>query len=141
RKEFDRGLEPDECYWIAHEQEMRCKTTYDADIDPPPDLVLEIALHRSPMKRVGILATLGVPEVWRYDGRILQILLLNHQGEYEPSDVSRTIPMLRVCELARFLELRHTQGENELIRAFRDSIQHQEAANLPTTAPHTRKKK
>ena len=66
RKKRKRGLEPDECYWIAHESQVRGKDRIDFQIDPPPDLVLEIDISRSSLDRMAIYSVLGVPEVWRY---------------------------------------------------------------------------
>ena len=42
-----RGLEADECYYIAHESQMRGRDDYNPDVDPPPDLVIEVDLSRS----------------------------------------------------------------------------------------------
>ena len=72
REDLDRGLEPDDCYWIAHEPQMHNKLTWDPAIDPPPDLVLEIEISRSAQDRMGIYAALRVPEVWRFDGETLR---------------------------------------------------------------------
>src|SRR6266513_286386 len=36
------GLEPDRCFWIAHERAMRGKKRWNAKTDPPPDLAVEI---------------------------------------------------------------------------------------------------
>ena len=68
REDLDRGLEPDECYWIEHEPQMRSKEDYDQQNDPPPDLVLEVEVSCSVLDRLGIYAALKVPEVWRWDG-------------------------------------------------------------------------
>ena len=44
KEELDSGMEPDECYWIEREPQMRGKDSYDPDIDPPPDLALEVEI-------------------------------------------------------------------------------------------------
>jgi hypothetical protein len=31
---MSRALEPDECYWIAHEPEVRGRSEIDLDLDP-----------------------------------------------------------------------------------------------------------
>src|SRR5205809_1064345 len=36
-EDLDRGLEPDECYWIQHEAQVRGRTQLDLATDPPPD--------------------------------------------------------------------------------------------------------
>src|SRR5579859_148126 len=42
REDLDRGLEPDECWYIQHESQMRARTEIDFAEDPPPDLVIEV---------------------------------------------------------------------------------------------------
>ena len=42
RAELERGLEPDDCFWIAHEEQVRARLEWDPIGDPPPDLVVEI---------------------------------------------------------------------------------------------------
>ena len=63
REELERGLEPDECFWIANEPHMRARLDWDPRRDPPPDLVIEIEISRSALDRMGIYAALRVPEV------------------------------------------------------------------------------
>src|SRR6516165_1618197 len=41
RKRKSRGLEPDQCYWIASAPRLEGKTHLDLRIDPPPDLAME----------------------------------------------------------------------------------------------------
>ena len=66
RKRHQKGLEPDDCFWIAHEAEVRGKTIIDLRTDPPPDLAIEVDISRSSLDRMGIYAKLRVPEVWRW---------------------------------------------------------------------------
>ncbi len=42
-----RGLEPDECYWVQNEPRMRGRKEFDFDADPPPDLAIEVDISRS----------------------------------------------------------------------------------------------
>src|SRR3954447_26703253 len=69
RKDLLRGLEPDECYYVAHAADVAGKNKLDLKVDPPPDLAIEVEVEISPpdVARVPIYAALGVPEVWRYD--------------------------------------------------------------------------
>ena len=74
RREDEEGsLEPDECYWIEHEEQVRGRIDIDLESDPPPDLAIEAEISRSVLSRLGIYARLGVPEVWRTDGQIVRI--------------------------------------------------------------------
>ncbi len=124
----DCGLEPDECYWIQHEEQMRHKKNFDPESDPVPDLVLEVETGRSVVRRLAVLAALGIPEVWHYDGETVQVLLLDPEGTYQPAPTSKALPLAPVAEMSRFLKLRHTMNETQVIRQFRDWVREQQAA-------------
>ena len=69
---------------VEDEPEVRGKMTRDPNVDPPPDLALEIEISRSALKRMRIYAGLRVPEVWRFNGEILQIHVLQPDGPLFP---------------------------------------------------------
>ncbi|WP_445248041.1 Uma2 family endonuclease [Microcoleus sp. OTE_8_concoct_300] len=124
REDLARGLEPDQCYYIENEDVVWDKQQIDLNQDPPPDLVVEIDVTSSSIDRLSLYASLGVPEVWRYDGNRLIIYQLEAQ-EYTERDVSPTFPFLSQVEMLRFLELRRTTKENALIRLFREWVRSQ----------------
>ncbi|MCY7382132.1 MAG: Uma2 family endonuclease [Microcoleus sp. CAN_BIN18] len=124
REDLARGLEPDQCYYIQNENVVWDKEQIDLNQDPPPDLVVEIDVTSSSIDRLSLYASLGVPEVWRYDGNRLIIYQLEAQ-EYVERDVSPTFPFLSQVEMLRFLELRRTTKENALIRLFREWVRSQ----------------
>ena len=124
REDLARGLEPDQCYYIQNENVVWDKQQINLNQDPPPDLVVEIDVTSSSIDRLSLYASLGVPEVWRYDGNRLIIYQLESQ-EYVERDVSPTFPFLSQVEMLRFLELRKTTKENALIRLFREWVRSQ----------------
>lgn len=103
REDMQAGLEPDECYWIAHESAVRGKLDLDLHTDPPPDLAVEIDMTRSSLNRRQLYATLGVPELWRFDGETLHAYVLQANGEYASSKTSACFPFLTVNDLVPFL--------------------------------------
>jgi Uma2 family endonuclease len=123
-----RGLEPDECYWIQNEPQVRGKDSIDLRHDPPPDLVIEIDVTHSSLDRLAIYAALGVPEVWRFNGRQLLAHLLQPAGGYLESGQSRAFPFLAISDLEQFLGRRSAQSETELVRQFRAWVQERTAA-------------
>ena len=138
-----RGLEPDECYWVQTELLMRGRKEFDFEKDPPPDLAVEVDITSSSLDRMAIYASLGVPEVWRFDGAALTIHLLQASGAYAPSERSRALPDLPPAELMRFLQLSDEQDETSLIRSFRSWVRKQARANRKPAAkkpPRPRKK-
>jgi Uma2 family endonuclease len=124
REDLARGLEPDQCYYIQHESAIRELDDIDLTRDPPPDLAVEIDITYSSVNRLAIYEALGVPEVWRYDGKKLTIYYLENQ-KYEMRNDSPAFPKILVTELVRFLELRKTMGETSLIRSFREWVRNQ----------------
>jgi Uma2 family endonuclease len=76
REELQRGFEPDSCFYFKNEARMRGKKRLDLSVDPPPDLVVEIDITHPSLNRLPIFAAFGIPEVWRFDGEKLEILLL-----------------------------------------------------------------
>lgn len=128
RKKRQRGLEPDDCFWIQNEPAVRGKDKIDLRTDPPPDLVLEIEWTRSALNRLSIYAVLRVPEVWQYDGERLRVQLLGADGRYADSAQSGAFPFLPMNELERFLGIRATLGETDLIRQFRAWVRDRIAA-------------
>lgn len=117
-----RGLEPDECFWIANEPLVRNLTKYSPRRDPPPDLVVEVEVSRSALNRLNIYATMNVPEVWRFDGATIEFLGLGADGSYTAQTRSLSFPMVAPSDVFRFLSLRGTMDQNALVRQFREWI-------------------
>lgn len=133
RQSADCGLEPDECYYIQHESQVRGRDEIDLEVDPPPDLAVEIEISSSRLDRMGVYAALGVPEVWRYDGTALRIFELGPEGPYKEQSSSRAFPYLPLSEVVRFLAERNDSHETAWARRFgawvRDTLgAHQRAA-------------
>jgi Uma2 family endonuclease len=121
REDLERGLEPDKCYWIAHESDLRRVEEPDFTIHPPPDLCIEIEVSRTVVDRLAIYAALGVPEVWRFDGRALTVLRLA-DGAYTASELSIEVDGFPIDEVLEFLDPTDDRDENARIRAFVESI-------------------
>jgi Uma2 family endonuclease len=118
RGDLDKGLEPDESYYIQHEAQMRGKAEFNAESDPPPDLVVGIDISYRAISREKIYAAVGVPEVWRFDGQHLHALRLASDRQYQATQVSLAFPALKVADLERFLKLYPTRDETSVIREF-----------------------
>jgi Uma2 family endonuclease len=114
-----RGLEPDECYWVRHEPQVRGRKNLDLDVDPPPDLAIEVENTRSAVNKLAVYAGLGFPEVWRYNGQALRVAHLQPDGSYAWLDHSPTFPFLPLAELVRFLDQAEGMDETTWIRGFR----------------------
>jgi Uma2 family endonuclease len=118
RKDLDKGVEADESYYIANEAAFRGKKRIDLPKDPPPDLVIEVAVTRRVLDRLPLYEAMAVPEVWCHDGKKLAVLVLEG-GKYVERRKSKVLPMLPMAELARFIDQRGKLDETALLRSFR----------------------
>jgi Uma2 family endonuclease len=135
RRKKQRGLEPDNCWWIANEAAVRGKSEIDLRRDPPPDLALEIDVTHSSLDRLAIYAALGVPEVWRLENVHLVCYLLAG-GQYATSAVSQAFPGLTVADLASFLQLAGQMDDNAIVRQFRAWVRQRfPASGSPASPP------
>jgi Uma2 family endonuclease len=122
REDLDRGFEADDCFWIAHEAQIRGRLDWDPNRDPPPDLALEIEISRSALGRMAIYAALGIPEVWRFDGATLHVHLLRAGGDYQPAERSPTFPKIPLGELVQFLRPDPAKDSLTELRSFREWV-------------------
>jgi Uma2 family endonuclease len=134
RRRRRRGLEADESFWIANEPIVRGKEKINRAVDPPPDLAVEIDISYSTLDRMKIYAALCVPEVWRFDGRILTFHILGPDGHYTVAAHSRAMPQVASADLASLLALRGTMDENALFRHFQ-TWAHQRFGGASQTSP------
>lgn len=124
RQDLNRGLEPDECFYIQSQGPVKGKKRIDLAQDPPPDLVVEIDITSSSVSRLAVYAALGVSEAWRYDGTCLKIYRLQGQ-EYVLCSRSPTFPKLSAQEVSRFLEQTGTVDYLDLVNSFRSWLREQ----------------
>ncbi|HZL37239.1 MAG TPA: Uma2 family endonuclease [Tepidisphaeraceae bacterium] len=123
REDTQGGLEPDECYYLANEDKVRGMKRFDPAIHPAPDLAIEIDITRRSVPRQPIYAGLGVPELWRYNGKRLTILLLEDDGTYIPSVNSPSFPKLPMDQFEQFVHrMESDEEQTSVLRAFRDWI-------------------
>jgi Uma2 family endonuclease len=131
REDLARGFEPDSCFYIQNAERMRGKMQIDLTIDPPPDLVIEIDLTRSSLDKLPMYAQLGVPEVWRYTGRRLVILILR-DGTYQEQNESVALPGVESARVAALVEEAPTLRRPAWLQKVRDWARSQRA---PGDAP------
>ncbi len=120
REDLARGLEPDNCFYLANWPQIRGRRTLDFSVDPPPDLGLEIDVTHLSLDRLPIYAALRVPEVWRFTGRELLGYRLNADGTYTQVEFSPTFPCLRLADVTPFLLRVFDDDETTLTESFRD---------------------
>jgi Uma2 family endonuclease len=117
RKDLARGLEPDQCFYLARLAAVKGKKRINLKRDPPPDLAIEVDITRSSLDRMGIYAALGVIEVWRFDGKALQVYLLE-DGAYKLSGSSPTFPDVSIKDLVQFLRLGQREDDVTMVETL-----------------------
>jgi Uma2 family endonuclease len=103
REDLGRGFEPDSCFYIQNEELIRGKDRIDLTTDPPPDLVIEIDITSPFFSKLPIYAQIGVPEVWRYDGTRMTILVLEG-SDYVETIESIVLPPVSSTSLTDLVE-------------------------------------
>lgn len=118
RGDLDQGFEPDSCFYVRNAAGVRGKKRIDLGTDPPPDLVVEIDITSPSLNKFPLFAKVGVPEVWRYDGRRLAIYELTG-GEYLERDASVAFPAVTSAAVTSFINDSETMTRPEWVRKLR----------------------
>ena len=114
----ERGVEPDECYYVVNEPRIRGKREIDLATDPPPDLAIEIDISSSSLDQLPIYASVGVPEVWLCHGTAIRVYVLQPDGTYARREQSTVFPLLPIARLQGFLDQQDSVDEYSLVRSF-----------------------
>ena len=116
-----KGSEGDESFYVRSATAIIGKRQIDLDVDPPPDVVVEVDIINESLGRFPIYAAFLVPEIWRYDGKQAHIYHL--VGEcYLERDASISFPVLTSTAMTEFLEQSKTQGQTPALAAFRQWV-------------------
>ncbi len=121
REKFLSGAEADNCFYIQSLPFLRDKLNINLEIDPPPDLVIEIDITNKSLDRLQIFARLGVPEVWRYDRLLLRIYHLI-DGLYIEMENSLAFSNFSIKLVPDFIRQNLSRDRLLLRRAFKDWV-------------------
>ena len=97
-----KGAEPDNAYYIQNQPLVKGRDV-DFSQDPPPDLVVEIDITHTDIEKNAFYSSLGVPEFWRFNGKVLRIYQLCDRV-YVEVEVSPTFPKVPKEQLYAFLK-------------------------------------
>ncbi len=115
-----QAVEPDTSFYIQNQATVIGKNRIDLNIDPPPDLAIEIDI--TSRTKFDNYAILGVPELWRYKQNGLQIFLLQN-GKYVNSPSSPNFPNIPIVELVNeCVQQCLTIGRSQAMRNFRSWV-------------------
>ncbi len=117
------GLEPDDCFYIKNYAAMVGKKRLDMNVDPPPDLAIEVDLTSD--TQISAYEALGVNEIWRYKNGRLGINILQ-AGSYVESSHSLQFPNLPIIEgISQFLQRGAEIPMSAVRREFRHWVREQ----------------
>jgi Uma2 family endonuclease len=103
REDLLKSAEPDNGYYIQNYERV-ADHEIDLNVDPAPDLVVEVDITHTDLNKNKLYASLGVQEFWRFNGRVWQILELV-DGAYVECDRTSTFPLVEKTDLYQFLEV------------------------------------
>ena len=107
-----KGKEPDQSFYFHYLEELRHKDFIDLEVDPPPDLWIEVDNRASSAGKLPLYAALGVPEVWRYRPRRRSIWIGRLEGDrYTEVAESRCLPGLTPALLLDLLDEAKKRGQ------------------------------
>ncbi len=114
------GLEPDWCVYIQNREAILGKKRIDLEIDPPPDLAVEVDAT-SPSAPEDY-EPLRVPELWIYREDAFEIFVFDGQHYRETSD-SPTFPGIPVRELIpQYVRRAWEAGSSVALREFESAL-------------------
>jgi Uma2 family endonuclease len=121
RRRKAKGVEPDASFYVQNAARMIGKRQIDLDIDPPPDVVVEIDLSSESLDKFPIYAALRVPEIWLYDGQQARMYKLAEQS-YQEVPRSLAFPAPTAAALTDFLTHSKTSGQTAALAAIRQQL-------------------
>ncbi|MDJ0515474.1 MAG: Uma2 family endonuclease [Trichodesmium sp. MO_231.B1] len=93
---MESGIELEQCFYTQNHARMGGKRRVDLNVDPPPNLAIEIDVTSK--TQLNVYAKLGVPELWRYEKNQLKVYLLQGK-DYQEVSTSPTFPKPKTYDL------------------------------------------
>lgn len=122
RKTLDFGLEPDNCYYIQKEQQLRDEETDQLIESPAPDLAIEVEVKSPAVEKLSLYALLKVPEVWYWHAGQIEVLVLTPPGTCSVAVESESLPGFPMDLAVELLERRRELGNTAIVREFRRAM-------------------
>ena len=115
RERLDRSAEPDNAYYIQNREQVAGRTV-DLEKDPPPDLVVEVDITHTDIRKLQLYASMGISEFWRYNGEVWRIYQLQGKdyGEVEESPTFPSVPKEKLYEFLAQARQNEVAAEIEL---------------------------
>jgi len=95
RENLTNASEPNSCFYIMNEAQVRGREEIILPGDPPPDLAIESGYTSPSVNKEVLYSALGVPELWRYTKKTL-LVYRRIEGGYERCEQSSAFPFLPI---------------------------------------------
>lgn len=124
REGISRGVEADEWFYVASEPAVRGKDDIDLEIDPPPDLAIEVDITSTVDARLPIYWALQVTEMWVWRAGVMRFLLRNgdEANRYDESPTSLAFPFLKSSLFTQILQERHRTDDTTFVARFVETL-------------------
>jgi Uma2 family endonuclease len=114
------GIEPDECFYLENYQAVIVKDRIDLNVDPPPDLAIEIDV--TSLTEINAYLALAVPEVWIYHQNSLTIYQLQN-NQYIKSKFSHFFPELPILTIIpQAIKRSKLVGMSQALQEFEETL-------------------
>jgi Uma2 family endonuclease len=121
------AIQPDACYYLAQRVQSGVRAELDLSQVAPPDLAIDVQLGEPSSRRLGLLAGLGVPEVWQYvtslnEAEVLQgelTMLELVDDRYQPIAHSRMYHQLNRDRVVEFIAQSDAIGLTQSLTVLR----------------------
>jgi Uma2 family endonuclease len=125
--EMGIAIQPDACYYLAQRVQSGVRAELDLSQVAPPNLAIDVQLGEPSSRRLGLLAGLGVPEVWQYvtslnEAEVLQgelTMLELVDDRYQPIAHSRMYHQLNRDRVVEFIAQSDAIGLTQSLTVFR----------------------
>ena len=120
RESMSKAVEPDDCFYLQHADQIASKSRIDLSVDPPPELAIEIGLTSK--TQLEAYRGLGVSELWRFDAEDLRIDYLK-EGEFVETKESSFFPGWPIKDmLYHYLKVARETNQRRVKKNFRQWV-------------------
>jgi Uma2 family endonuclease len=113
RRKKKSGAEGDKTfYFAAHAELMKGPLDVNLELQPPPDLAIEVEVSHSADEAMRVWGRLRVPEVWRFDpiAEEFGFWLRRKSGTYKQSERGIAFPVLTAADVVAQMRLADQLG-------------------------------
>ena len=117
---MSKAVEPDDCFYLKHADQMASKNRIDLSVDPPPELAIEVDVTSK--TQLEAYQGLGISELWRFDSGELRIDLMQ-AGRFIEVQESSFFPGWPIKDmLVQYLKDARTMNQRKVKKNFRDWV-------------------